>query len=107
MKAIMVMFDSLNRHMLPPYGCDWVQAPNFQRLADRSVVFDNCYVGFIYMDPEGNRQFTLNSYEDSFDWKQDSLQLNLSEQCASGVQFIIFMSKSGTLWIDDVVFSER
>ena len=69
--------------------------------------FDNCYVGFIYMDPEGNRQFTLNSYEDSFDWKQDSLQLNLSEQCASGVQFIIFMSKSGTLWIDDVVFSER
>ena len=45
MKAIMVMFDSLNRHMLPPYGCDWVDAPNFSRLADRSVVFDNAYVG--------------------------------------------------------------
>jgi arylsulfatase A-like enzyme len=45
MKAIMVMFDSLNRHMLPPYGCDWVNAPNFQRLAERSVVFDNAYVG--------------------------------------------------------------
>ena len=29
MKAIMVMFDSLNRHMLPPYGCDWMHAPNF------------------------------------------------------------------------------
>ena len=24
MKAIMVMFDTLNRHMLPPYGCEWV-----------------------------------------------------------------------------------
>ena len=35
MKAIMVMFDSLNRHMLPPYGCDWVHAPNFERLAAR------------------------------------------------------------------------
>ena len=45
MKAIMLMFDSLNRHMLPPYGNDWVHAPNFQRLADRTAVFDNCYVG--------------------------------------------------------------
>lgn len=44
MKAIMVMFDSLNRHMLPPYGCNWVHAPNFQRLAERTVTFDNCYV---------------------------------------------------------------
>ncbi len=45
MKAIMVMFDTLNRHMLPPYGCTWVHAPNFQRLAERTVTFDNCYVG--------------------------------------------------------------
>ena len=45
MKAILVMFDSLNRRMLPPYGCDWVLAPNFQRLAARSATFDNCYVG--------------------------------------------------------------
>jgi arylsulfatase A-like enzyme len=44
MKAIMVMFDSLNRHMLPPYGCDWVHAPNFRRLAERSVTFDASYV---------------------------------------------------------------
>jgi arylsulfatase A-like enzyme len=45
MKAIMVMFDSLNRHMLPVYGADWVHAPNFQRLAQRTVTFDRCYVG--------------------------------------------------------------
>ena len=45
MKAIMVMFDSLNRHMLPPYGCDWVHAPNFQRLAERTATFDRTYVG--------------------------------------------------------------
>ncbi|MDI9549282.1 MAG: sulfatase [Chloroflexota bacterium] len=44
MKAIMVMFDTLNRHMLPPYGCDWVHAPNFERLARRTVAFDKCYV---------------------------------------------------------------
>ncbi|OQB13270.1 MAG: Arylsulfatase [Firmicutes bacterium ADurb.Bin193] len=45
MRAIMVMYDSLNRHMLPPYGCDWVKAPNFKRLAEKTVVFDKCYVG--------------------------------------------------------------
>jgi len=45
MRAVMVMFDSLNRQMLPPYGCDWTVAPNFQRLAERTVTFDNCYAG--------------------------------------------------------------
>jgi arylsulfatase A-like enzyme len=44
MKAVIVMFDSLNRHMLPPYGCDWTHAPNFARLAQRAVTFDRSYV---------------------------------------------------------------
>ncbi len=45
MKAIMVMFDSLNRRFLEPYGCDWVHTPNFARLAERAVTFDTSYVG--------------------------------------------------------------
>ena len=45
MKAIMIMYDSLNRHMLSPYGCDWTRTPNFRRLADRCTTFDKCYVG--------------------------------------------------------------
>ena len=45
MKVIMVMYDTLCRRYLPPYGCDWVHAPNFARLAERTVTFDNCYVG--------------------------------------------------------------
>ncbi len=44
MKVIMVMFDSLNRHHLPPYGCDWTHAPNFQRLAQRAATFERSYV---------------------------------------------------------------
>ena len=43
MRAIMVMFDSLNRRFLPNYGCNWVSAPNFQRLAEKSVTYDNFY----------------------------------------------------------------
>jgi arylsulfatase A-like enzyme len=45
MKAIVVMFDTLNRRFLPPYGADWVHAPNFTRLAERTATFDNCYAG--------------------------------------------------------------
>lgn len=44
MKAVVLMFDSLNTRYLPPYGCDWVHAPNFRRLAERTVRFDNSYV---------------------------------------------------------------
>lgn len=44
-KVIMVMFDSLNRHMLAPYGGDWVRTPNFSRLAERSVTFEQAYIG--------------------------------------------------------------
>lgn len=45
MKAVMIMFDSLNRHMLEPYGCTWTRTPNFRRLAERCMTFDKCYVG--------------------------------------------------------------
>lgn len=45
MRAIMVMFDSLNRHMLPPYGSNEIIAPNFRRLAERTVTFDKFYAG--------------------------------------------------------------
>lgn len=44
MKAIMLLFDSLKKDWLPPYGGDTV-APNFTRLAERAVTFDNFYVG--------------------------------------------------------------
>ncbi|MDF2541310.1 MAG: sulfatase [Herbinix sp.] len=45
MKAIMVMFDSLNKRFLNPYGCQWTKTPNFQRLAERTATFNNCYAG--------------------------------------------------------------
>ena len=45
MKAVMMMFDSLNRELLSPYGSREVPTPNFDRLAERSVRFDNCFAG--------------------------------------------------------------
>jgi arylsulfatase A-like enzyme len=45
MRAIILMFDSLNRHMLSPYAETFVHAPNFARLASRATTFDNFYAG--------------------------------------------------------------
>lgn len=45
MKTVMVMFDTLNRRFLPNYGCKWIKAPNFERLASHVCTFDNFYAG--------------------------------------------------------------
>jgi len=46
MKAIIILYDTLNRRYLPPYNpsCDTI-APNFSRLAKNAVTFDQSYVG--------------------------------------------------------------
>ena len=44
MKAVMLMFDTLTRHHLAPYGGDAI-TPNFTRLAQESAQFDRFYVG--------------------------------------------------------------
>ena len=45
MRAITVMYDSLNRKYLPNYGDNLSIMPNFRRLAKKTVTFDNFYVG--------------------------------------------------------------
>ncbi|EOH8196187.1 sulfatase [Enterobacter hormaechei] len=44
MKAVMLMFDTLTRNHLAPYGGDAI-TPNFTRLAQESAQFDRFYVG--------------------------------------------------------------
>lgn len=44
MKAILLLFDSMKRDWLPNYGGN-IHAPNFTRLAEHTVTFDNFYVG--------------------------------------------------------------
>ncbi len=45
MKAVILMFDSLNRDYLSVYNGGRTETPNFDRLAKRSVKFTNCYAG--------------------------------------------------------------
>ena len=44
MKVVNVMYDTLCRHFLSPYGNKKVKTPNFDRLAANAVTFDNSYV---------------------------------------------------------------
>ena len=53
------MYDSLNRDMLGPYGCDRTLTPNFRRLAARTVTFDNCYVCSLPCVPARRELLTL------------------------------------------------
>lgn len=41
----MLMFDTLTRNYLSPYGCKWVQTPNFDRLSSHCCMFDRFYGG--------------------------------------------------------------
>jgi len=45
MKTVFVLFDSLNRHLLGPYGGTRIPTPNFDRLAKRAATFEKHYVG--------------------------------------------------------------
>ena len=45
MRVVFLLFDSLNRLCLSPYGGTRVKTPNFDRLAERSATFDAHYVG--------------------------------------------------------------
>jgi hypothetical protein len=44
-KLVFVLFDSLNRLALQPYGGTRLDTPNFRRLAERAVTFDGHHVG--------------------------------------------------------------
>lgn len=45
MKTVLVLLDTLTRHMLECYGSTSVHTPHFKRFSDRAVTFDNHYVG--------------------------------------------------------------
>jgi arylsulfatase A-like enzyme len=45
MKAVFLLFDSLNRHSLSCYCADGAKTPNFDRLATHGITFDSHFVG--------------------------------------------------------------
>lgn len=58
MKTLFILLDSLNRHLLPSYGNDWVRAPNIARLAARGITFDTHFCGSLPCIPARRDLFT-------------------------------------------------
>lgn len=59
MKTIFILMDSLNRHMLRQYQPEtWVQTPNIDRLAAKSVVCENHWAGSLPCMPARRDLFT-------------------------------------------------
>jgi arylsulfatase A-like enzyme len=55
-KAIFIILDTLRYDYLEPYGSAWVRTPSIARLAERSVVCDNHWVGSLPCMP-ARREF--------------------------------------------------
>ena len=45
LRVVLAFFDTLNRRSLECYGGEYVKTPNFTRLSEHSVTFENHYVG--------------------------------------------------------------
>ncbi len=45
MKTVFILFDSVNRLMLEPYGGKALKTPNFSRLEEKCITFDTHYIG--------------------------------------------------------------
>lgn len=58
MKLIYVLFDSLVRNALGAYGGRWIPTPNFDRFAQRAVVFDNHWTGSLPCMPARREMHT-------------------------------------------------
>ncbi len=77
MRAIILLFDSLNKRYLPPYGDALTKAPNLQRLAAHAATFENSYVGSMPCMPAAS---TYRAMHSSSKW---SFQNRLTTPCRS------------------------
>lgn len=81
MKTIILMFDSLQKSMLSAYGNNEVITPNFMRLKQHSVMFDQCYVGSMPCMPArrdlqcGRLNFLHRSWGPMEPWDNSSPEL--------------------------------
>lgn len=58
MRLVFAIFDTLNRRSLECYGGTTVRTPNFNRLSERSITFDNHYVGSLPCMPARREMLT-------------------------------------------------
>ena len=89
MKTVVIMYDSLNKHMLQPYGNTQVITPNFQRLSQHTVTFDNFYAGSLPCMPArrvlhtGRLNFLHRSWTPSEPYDESATELLAAQRIYS------------------------
>lgn len=66
---------------------------------------DNCFVGLAYTDNDGQRQFLASNYDGTFPWTTGRAVVNLGKVGGRDLEFVVFLSKTGQLWISDAGIS--
>ncbi len=103
MNIIFILIDTLRRDHLGCYGNEWIQTPHLDALAQKSVVFDNAYLGSYPCMPArrdmwtGRFEFTSMVISDHYHmWERGSGNYFFN---FSGAEFI--RGQENDLWITD------
>ena len=74
MKLVFILFDSLNRHLLSPYGGQ-INTPNFKRLSEKAQTFNKHYVGSLPCMPA---RWDMHTVFESF-WNLGQVAIELAK----------------------------
>ena len=93
MNVVLIVIDSLNRSFLSPYGNEWIQTPNFERLAKNCVIMDQHWTGSIPTMP-ARREILTGRYEYIWrDWGPlEPYDITIAELCQQNDQISMLIT---------------
>lgn len=101
MQAIVLSFESLAARSIGCYGNEWIETPNFDKLASAGVVFD-LHFADVVDDRAGSAWFTATTVSGTPEQKQlESLSSHL-KQVGAKSKFISAVQNAS--WMNDVSF---
>jgi hypothetical protein len=65
--------------------------------------YNNAYTGLFIRYMDGKKKFVVNQNNGTFNWRKVKGGIRIIDtKGIESIQFAIFLSKSGTLWVDDI-----
>jgi hypothetical protein len=82
------------------YYC-YVKGADIQKEAKQ---YNNCYVGFLARYKDGTKKFFVKQYHGTFDWRRSytAADIRNDQDKIQSMVFGVFLSKTGTFWVDEV-----
>jgi hypothetical protein len=65
--------------------------------------FNNSYVGFFIRYLNGKKKFVVTHNNGTFNWREETGFIRISNSAdIDSIQFGVFLSKSGSMWVDNI-----